>query len=555
MELLLVGVVKASLILAVAQLLVRALPFLSAAAKHLLLTAGLAAFLVIPLLALVGPVWAVEVAVDAPLAEAAPAAVAAPRLSPAVPATVSPQPVAPLVEAPRISVAAIAAALWLVVAFCVVARLVRTALHLRVIVRDAVAPSPRLSALLDDVRSRLGIRGTVRLLRSGRVNVPMVWGVRSGTLLLPEVAEDWTDEHVRATYIHEVGHLQRLDYVSLALMNVVAALLWFHPQVWMARRRAITEGERACDDLVLTAGERASAYATHLLHVARLLPRREPLAALLAMSRPSQLEGRMVAILSTNTNRQGLGRKLLMTSIISFAALVVPLAFVQLSAAPIAMNPPARAARPAGVARVAPVPPAPPVRTAPLARVTPAARVTTAAAPLPSTPAAVAAPAPAPAPAPAAPAVPAAPVAAVVPAPAATPVAIPVVAPAPAVPVAPAATPAPPATPAAAPAAPVAPAPPAIVSEAELASRPYEVLGNLSGMSCTYHLLRPANTDDPTRNPAEALAKTRLLNKAQARGADAVTNVKCYRYIAIGLTCPSGIECTGDAVAFTPGGK
>ncbi|MEA2463124.1 MAG: bla regulator protein blaR1, partial [Acidobacteriota bacterium] len=305
MELLLVSLLKASLILALAQLLVLALPALSAAMKHLLLTAGIAAFAVIPLLALFAPAWEVTVESNAPpavLRMQTPVAVA-----PA--ANAAQAPVAPERGGLRIDLFALAAGLWMLVTLAVVARLTRTALHLRSIVGDSVEPSPRLLALLEDVRARLAIGGSVRLLRSDRIHVPMVWGVRSGTLLLPEAAEEWPDEHLRATFIHELGHLQRLDYVSLALMNLVSAVLWFHPQVWVARRRAMTEGERACDDLVLTAGERPSAYATHLLHVARLVPRREPLAALLAMSRPSQLEGRMLAILSPTTNRRPRGGK------------------------------------------------------------------------------------------------------------------------------------------------------------------------------------------------------------------------------------------------------
>ncbi len=538
MELLLVSLVKASLVLALAQLLVLALPALSAAMKHLLLTAGIAAFVFIPLLAAFGPVWEVTVESDAPpVVLTAPAAAAA---VPASPHTPAPHTAAPPAEPARVSLFAVAVSVWLLIAFAVVARLVRTALHLRSTVLDAVAPSPRLAALLGDVRERLGIGGSLRLLRSDRINVPMVWGIRSGTLLMPEIAEEWTDEHLRATFIHELGHLRRLDYVSLALMNAVSAVLWFHPQVWLARRRAMTEGERACDDLVLTAGERASEYATHLLHVARLVPRREPLAALLAMSRPSQLEGRMVAILSPSTNRKPLGGKALMISMISFVALVVPFALVQLSAQPVAVSAPVRPVRPAVEVVVA----------APVA----AARLVHAAAPV-AAPAPVAIAVEAPEPPPLAEPVEWVDVAApVAPAPEAIEVSV--------APVAEAAEPA--ATSHVAPtpmaeeeaeedlAAPVAP--PALIpvlTEAQLASRPYELIKRMTTVACTLRLARPVNTGEPGRNPAEELAMARLLRKAQKGGADAVTNVRCYRYVAIGITCPTGIECNGDAIKFT----
>lgn len=362
---LVVSLIKATLVLAIAQLVVTTARDLSAAARHLILTAGLAAFMVIPALSLLAPRWNVTVA-TAPAAVVAPA-VTAPEL-PLTTVTEMHAVAAPIaaqsrLTLPELTLTRVSAFIWLSVALLLMGRLLRSVVRVRAIVRSATEPSERLLDLLDDVRARMHMTSDVQLLMSDRVDVPMVWGVRRGTLLLPEVAEEWTDEHLRATLIHELGHLQRLDYVSLALMNVVSALLWFHPQVWTARTRALTEGERACDDLVLRAGERASEYASHLLHVARLMPRREPLSALLAMSRPSQLEGRMYAILSTSVNRQGIGGKLLMMSLTVFVAVVVPLALVQpVIAAPVAPVPPL--ATMVAAAEPAPAPPAPAPRTA-----------------------------------------------------------------------------------------------------------------------------------------------------------------------------------------------
>lgn len=491
---------KASIALALAQLIVAALPRLSAALKHLILTAGLGAFVVIPLLAIIGPEWQIGTVLMEPAPQRWIAA-------PADEAPHAPPPVEPVHILIRLD--GLLVCVWFAITMLFVVRLARTALRLRSIVATASAPSPRLVSILEDVRSSLGVDAPVRLLRSDRVHVPMVWGVRSGTLLVPELADDWSDEELRATFIHELGHLQRLDYVSLALMNIVAALLWFHPQVWLARRRAMIEGERACDDLVLRAGERASAYASHLLHVARLLPHREPLSALLAMSRPSQLEGRMHAILSPSTNRKPLRARGVFIALMTFASAIAPLAFLQLSAqtvmtpvremmlvsrAPVAV---AAAATPVG--RTVASAPQVRVAAAPIA-IEPIEQIALAALPEPKH-------------------------------------SLPVVA------------------------DPILPAEVVIASEpqplgmriltdAELASGNYNVLTKLAATSCTYRLRRPVNTGDPSRNPAEALAISRLLSKATEKGADAVANVKCYRYVMIGIGCPSGVECTGDAVAM-----
>lgn len=507
----LLALVKASVILGIAQLLVVVLRNASAAVKHLLLTIGMSAFVVMPLVAFVAPAW--EVTYETRNA----------GFQPAAPPQAG-EIVVPIEE--RETGRLEAGVTWAVIAFVLLARLGLSAWRLRGIVKSATTPSQRILAMAD---------ARVRILRSDRVHVPMVWGLRRGTLLLPDAAETWSDDELRATLIHELGHLQRLDYLSLALMNVVSALLWFHPQVWIARRRALAEGERACDDLVLRAGERASTYASHLLHVARLAPHREPLGAFLAMSRPSQLEGRMLAILAPDTNRQAIGGKRLMFAITAFLAVIVPLSVLQISAqpappapprAPVAMTPPAppapvakpvSIAKPAPVAKAAPAPraaKAPRIATPPAPPLAPVSIAPVAEPPLAATPAA------------------AAPVA--VPAPAALP------APAPMAPIepAPAAVPAP------------APEPPGVHLLPVDVARPHRKLGRIEARGYTLKLNRPVNTGDPSRNPAETVAMQRLARKAVDKNADAVANVKCAREIRIGLAVPTAVVCSGEAIAF-----
>ena len=55
------------------------------------------------------------------------------------------------------------------------------------------------------------------------------------------------------------------------------------------------ERERACDDLVLNGGCKASDYAGHLVEIAKSF-RRVPQVAAIAMARPSGLEQRITAI-------------------------------------------------------------------------------------------------------------------------------------------------------------------------------------------------------------------------------------------------------------------
>ena len=64
--------------------------------------------------------------------------------------------------------------------------------------------------------------------------------------------------------------------------------------------------EQACDDLVLTSGTKASAYAEQLVRIAAQMPTPRYSAAAIAMARPSTLESRVRAILDPTRNRRRL---------------------------------------------------------------------------------------------------------------------------------------------------------------------------------------------------------------------------------------------------------
>src|SRR5262249_37734869 len=158
--------------------------------------------------------------------------------------------------------------------------------------------------LLRDLGTRLGLTQRVALLRSHHALMPMTWGWRRAVILLPADADSWPAARRRDVLIHELAHVQRLDCLTQAIAQLACAVYWFNPLAWIAARRMRIERERACDDMVLLAGSRASDYAEHLLDLARSLRsrHRHSLAAL-AMARPSHLEGRLLSILDAGCPR------------------------------------------------------------------------------------------------------------------------------------------------------------------------------------------------------------------------------------------------------------
>ncbi|HEX2210862.1 MAG TPA: M56 family metallopeptidase, partial [Longimicrobium sp.] len=296
---------KATLILLVTALAAAALWRSSAAVRHMVWCVGVAGVLALPFFAAVLPAWEVPVlpapstpAVTAPAPAATNAQAVAelekmPASAPAVPA--APPPTADAAAnraawlphtAVRVAAAGvIAGLLWLALGFWGVARLGKRAQ----VVRD-----PEWLRTVHDAAERLGLRRPVLLLRARGAVMPATGGLLWPSVVLPASADEWPDERRHAVLAHELAHVKRFDTLTQALAQVACVLFWWHPAVWYAARRLRVERERACDDLVLRAGTRASDYAAHLLEIART--HRGPRlarAALVSMARPSQLESRL----------------------------------------------------------------------------------------------------------------------------------------------------------------------------------------------------------------------------------------------------------------------
>jgi beta-lactamase regulating signal transducer with metallopeptidase domain len=144
-----------------------------------------------------------------------------------------------------------------------------------------------------------GVSKSIRLLSSSVVTTPLTWGSHAPVILVPEDALDWSEAHRRVVLRHELAHVARGDALSQLFAGFVCALYWFHPLVWMAERRLRAECERACDDRVVSLGTPAAEYAAHLLEVARSARSfGAPGFLSVAMARPSQLEGRLLAVLN-----------------------------------------------------------------------------------------------------------------------------------------------------------------------------------------------------------------------------------------------------------------
>ena len=148
-----------------------------------------------------------------------------------------------------------------------------------------------------EVSDRLSLDEPPRLLRSEDAKMPFACGLFTPTIVLPAECDGWTLDRRRAVLLHELAHVRRHDLVGHTMGRVACAVYWFHPLVWTAAKQLRSESERACDDLALSCGARATDYAEHLLDIVTSVRRDATPSVALAMARRKEFEGRMLAIL------------------------------------------------------------------------------------------------------------------------------------------------------------------------------------------------------------------------------------------------------------------
>lgn len=136
--------------------------------------------------------------------------------------------------------------------------------------RSQVIADRRWLTLLDQLRRQLAVRRRVQLRQCQSSLAPLTWGALRPVLLVPLESGDWLDKRRRLVLLHELAHVRRWDWLTQLVAHVACAAYWFNPLVWWVARQMRIERERACDDIVLASGARASDYARELLALARL---------------------------------------------------------------------------------------------------------------------------------------------------------------------------------------------------------------------------------------------------------------------------------------------
>jgi beta-lactamase regulating signal transducer with metallopeptidase domain/HEAT repeat protein len=310
-----IALLKVTVVLLLALAMTLLMRRAAAGARHLVWLLALGAGLVVPAVALWSPlpVRVLPAVVRESVPTSAPATsevrATAPLTSAANVTAAERTPTPPNVRR-TLGVAAIIVIVWALGALALLARLAFGLLRVRrIVARARVLDRPDWQGPLYEVSDRLGLEDAPELLQSDEVGMPFATGFLKARIVLPTDSEGWTEARRSAVLIHELGHVRRRDLVGHTVGRLLCALYWFHPLMWTAARRLRAESERACDDLALMLGARPSEYAEHLLDIVTQVRASSTPAVALAMAKPSEFEGRMLAILDPRITRRGPSRR------------------------------------------------------------------------------------------------------------------------------------------------------------------------------------------------------------------------------------------------------
>lgn len=317
---LLVGLaIRSSAMLAVGLLLAACLAKRSAAVRHRALALSLLAAAMIVPLSLVLPGW--HVTLPARASEPSPTVSSPVRVEVQASAAVAPQ------SAERTAVSAIVL-LWLAGAFAAAGTLIAGVVRVR---RIAARASPvgdtRWLRMLDTVARRYQLTRKITISLTDSADLLATWGVVRPHVLLPRHARDWSLDRVQIVLCHELAHIRRNDWLVQIGAEMLRAILWFNPLVWIVCTRLRRESEQACDDEVLGVGVGGREYAGQLLELARLC--RRPgvrWVSALPMAHPSTLERRIAAMLNSAIDRRAPSRRAIATLAAALLTVALPIA-------------------------------------------------------------------------------------------------------------------------------------------------------------------------------------------------------------------------------------
>jgi len=109
-----------------------------------------------------------------------------------------------------------------------------------------IVNDPELIRLLDECRSRMGVKSTIRMFIIQGLRIPLLYGSIRPSILLPRNISNWRNRgDLTHILCHELAHYKRKDIAVGWLTAALQILHWFNPLIWFAFHRMRMDRELA----------------------------------------------------------------------------------------------------------------------------------------------------------------------------------------------------------------------------------------------------------------------------------------------------------------------
>ena len=180
--------------------------------------------------------------------------------------------------------------------------------HIRRRIRHARIQTPDyLREVFVECKDLLGVKRRVGLCVQIAFGMPMMMGVLRPCLTLPEKALTLDKKTLRHIMLHELAHLKRGDLLLIWGLNLLSAVYWFNPLMWLCVKLMRDDIETACDHSVFSvvgSGSRLD-YIDTILHFAGSANKQRLAAAMALSHRPSAMEKRIIGMFKSAKTHVG----------------------------------------------------------------------------------------------------------------------------------------------------------------------------------------------------------------------------------------------------------
>ena len=168
---------------------------------------------------------------------------------------------------------------------------------------------------VNSLRYKLKISRPVRVLKSVKINVPVVIGYVKPVILIPVgILTGLPEKQVEAIIAHELAHIYRNDYLINIIQSMAEIILFYNPAAWWISRKIRIERENSCDDIAVSICGDTLTFAKALANLEEVKMRNRQLVPAIKSNR--SLMGRIKRILDGNSDKITFSEKTLSLVII-----------------------------------------------------------------------------------------------------------------------------------------------------------------------------------------------------------------------------------------------